>query len=74
MGVMQQPLESSPIVVDDVVFFGSDDRNIYALQATTGSLIKVLYTTEAMPCTSVPTVEKGVLYMEDTYDSFYAIE
>lgn len=67
-------VQSSPIVVDDVVFFGSNDQNIYALQATTGTLIKVLYTTEGIPMTSVPTVEKGVLYMEDSDHSFYAIE
>jgi len=53
-------VSSSPAVVDGVVYAGSADDNVYALDATTGSL-RWEYST-AKPVYSSPAAADGVIY------------
>ncbi|XES78587.1 MAG: PQQ-binding-like beta-propeller repeat protein [Candidatus Bathyarchaeia archaeon] len=53
-------IETSPVVVDGRVYFGSDDGSIYAVDAQDGTLIWD-FTTEG-PARSSPAVVNGVVY------------
>ena len=52
---------NSPVVADGIVYVGSDDYNVYALNATTGALIWT-YTT-GWSVYSCPAVAGGVVYV-----------
>jgi glucose dehydrogenase len=54
-------VESSPVVVDGIVYVGSDDGNVYALNAYSGALVWS-YNTWG-PVQSSPTVLDGVVYV-----------
>ncbi len=54
-------VETSPAVVDGVVFFGSDDGSVYAVNASSGGLIWN-YSTGG-PVQSSPAVVEGVVYI-----------
>jgi len=69
---MQTPVDSSgairqgqgkvkPAVANGVVYIGSDDNNVYALEAETGTLLWN-YTTDGVVRSS-PAVENGVVYI-----------
>src|SRR5580692_3426354 len=51
---------SSPAVANGVVYFGSWDRNLYALNASTGALLWRYNTGEV---SSSPAVANGVVYV-----------
>ena len=60
---------SSPTVVNDVVFFGSSDGNLYALKAQTGALLwKYNIGTDV----DSPAVANGVLYVGARDGNLYA--
>jgi outer membrane protein assembly factor BamB len=62
---------SSPAVANGTVYVGSDDSNIYALNATTGKLTWSFTTGDEV--ISCPAVVNGVVYV-GSYDSYvYAI-
>lgn len=65
------PVISSPVVADDVVYVGSEDNNLYALDAQTGQLQWSFATSGAV--NSTPLVTRGkVLFL--SYDGyFYAL-
>jgi outer membrane protein assembly factor BamB len=48
-------------VAKGVVYIGSDDRNVYALKATTGTKLWSYTTDNAVP--SSPAVANGVVYV-----------
>ena len=54
-------VKTSPAVVDGIVYFGSDDGYVYALNAANGSLIWK-YNTDG-PVQSSPAVVNGVVYI-----------
>ena len=54
-------LESSPAVVNGVMYFGSDDSNVYALNASTGAKLWSFTTVSAVE--SSPAVVNGVVYI-----------
>jgi glucose dehydrogenase len=59
-------VQSSPAVVDGVVYFGALDDNVYALKASTGE--KIWNHTVRLGVTSAPAVSEGVVYISsDTY-------
>jgi outer membrane protein assembly factor BamB len=62
-------LESSPAVVNGVVYVGSYDENVYAINAATGSKLWSFKTTDNV--NSSPTVVNGVVYVGSL--SFYAL-
>jgi glucose dehydrogenase len=70
--------ESSPAVVNGVVYIGSDDGNLYALNASTG--VKIWnYTTSFQQTymngnqvTSSPAVSQGIVYVGSVGGNIYA--
>jgi len=63
---------SSPAVVDDVIYVGSGDNNVYALNATTGRKVWN-YTTGNCVQWSSPAVVGGVVYVGSTDNKIYAL-
>lgn len=63
---------SSPVFDRGVIYFGSDDQNVYAVDAETGSLKWKFATQGAVP--STPAVDSGLVAVT-SYDGFaYAID
>ena len=59
-------IESSPAVANGVVYFGSNDLNVYALNATSGAKLWSYTTTDSVG--SSPAVVNGVVYVgSDTH-------
>jgi outer membrane protein assembly factor BamB len=63
---------SSPVADQGVVYFGSYDRNVYAVDAETG-VQKWKYSTLG-PVASTPAIANGVLYVMSYDGKFYAID
>lgn len=63
--------DSSPVVVGDSVFIGSNDGNLYALNKYTGQLIWSSNT--GSPIRSTPAVENGIIYVLPTNGNFLAL-
>ena len=63
---------SAPIVIDGVVYVGSNDNHLYALDAVTGSELWSFAT--AGPVVSVPTVIDGVVYVGSNDNHLYALD
>ena len=66
------PVHSSPAVVDGVVYFGSRDGNIYALDASTGEQLWA-YKTDSW-VESSPVIVGGVLYCGSNDANLYALD
>ena len=64
-------VSSSPAVVNGVVYFGSDDRQVYALNAATGEKIWN-FPTGALTESS-PAVVNGVVYIGANNNNLYAL-
>jgi len=65
-------VESSPVVVDDTIFVGSRDDNIYALDATDGSEQWRFETEGAVE--SSPTVADGTVFVVSGDKNVYALD
>ena len=63
---------SSPTVWDGKVYFGSGDGNVYALDATTGTLAWKFKTGDVVHAS--PAVADGLLYVGSWDSYFYAID
>jgi eukaryotic-like serine/threonine-protein kinase len=63
---------SSPVVDNGVVFVGSTDGNLYAIDARSGAQ-KWKYATKAR-VTSSPAIQGGVVYFGSYDSSFYALD
>ena len=64
-------MESSPAVVNGVVYVGSDDNKMYALNAATGTK-EWSYSTGGSVVSS-PAVVNGVVYFGSEDDYVYAL-
>jgi outer membrane protein assembly factor BamB len=62
---------SSPVISGSVVYFGSDDKKVYALDTSNGSL-KWSYTTGDL-VRSPPAVVSGVVYVGSDDNNVYAL-
>ena len=62
---------SSPVWQDNVVYFGGDDGNVYAVDATTGNQIWKHVTGGPVP--STPAVADGIVYVGSYDGKFYAL-
>ena len=62
---------SSPAVVNGVVYFGSDDGNVYALNASTGAKLWSYATGDGVD--SSPAVANGVVYVGSDDGNVYAL-
>ena len=65
-------IQSTPAVAEGMVYFGSHDDNVYALDAETGALIW-WYTTESNVWPS-PAVAGGIVYTGDYASNVYALD
>src|SRR5205807_2476278 len=65
------PIFPSPAVANGVVYVGSGDDKLYALDAVTGT-VKWSYTTGSEIGTSSPTVVNGVVYIGSYDHKLYA--
>ncbi len=65
------PVQSSPVVCDGVMYIGSDDGCVYALDASTGSNIWTYQT--GGPVKSSATIVDGVVYIGSDDYHLYAI-
>jgi len=66
---------SSPSVVDGVVYVGSQDRNLYALNATTGTVLWKYDTMERNDqVSSSPAVANGVVYIGGLKTKVHAVD
>ena len=63
--------ESSPAMANGVVYFGSDDFNVYALNASTGA--KLWSFTTGDQVVSSPAVANGVVYIGSEDHNLYAL-
>jgi eukaryotic-like serine/threonine-protein kinase len=62
---------SSPVFKNNVIYFGGDDGNIYAVDAATGHQIWKRTTNGPVPAS--PAVEDGTLYIGSYDGKFYAL-
>ncbi len=65
------PVYSSPAVANGVVYVGSDDNNVYALNAKTGARLWSFATGGSV--VSSPAVANGVVYVGSDDDNVYAL-
>jgi outer membrane protein assembly factor BamB len=66
---------SSPAVVDGTVYVGSQDRNLYALDAETGAVLWKYDTLERNdPVSSSPAVANGVVYIGGMKTKLHAVD
>ncbi|MGW3746993.1 beta-alanine-activating enzyme beta-propeller domain-containing protein [Streptomyces sp. NPDC005146] len=65
-------VQSSPTVVDGKVYIGGDDKNVYALDATTGARTWVFATGDTVR--STPAVVDGVVYVGSYDGNLYALD
>lgn len=63
---------SSPTYKDSSVYIGSDDGNLYCLEATSGTVIWKFHTGGIIRCK--PAVVDGVVYFESDDGNLYAID
>src|SRR6516165_170775 len=61
---------SSPVFKDNVIYFGGDDGNVYAVHAATGHQIWKRATNGPVPAT--PAVADGTVYIGSYDGKFYA--
>ncbi len=65
-------VESSPAVVNGIVYFGSTDTHLYAVDATTGALVWRFDPGDAI--VSSPTVSDGVVYLGTMGGGLFALD
>ena len=62
----------SPVIQGKVIYFGSDDGNVYAVDAESGQQIWKTTTRGPVPCT--PAVDHGTVYVGSYDGKFYALD
>ena len=62
----------SPVIEGKVIYFGSDDGNVYAVDAESGRQIWKTTTRGPVPCT--PAVDHGTVYVGSYDGKFYALD
>ena len=69
---MEDPVASSPTVVDGVLYFGSEDHRVYALDAATGDPLWSFETGDAV--WAAPTVTDNAVYFGSDDEYVYALD
>jgi outer membrane protein assembly factor BamB len=65
-------ISSSPIVVNGIVYVGSEDKKLYALDANTGQKLWDFTTNGGI--SSSPAVANGIVYVGSKDQKLYAVE
>ena len=63
---------SSPVMEANIIYFGSDDGNVYAVDAESGRQIWKTATRGPVPCT--PAIDHGIVYVGSYDGNFYALD
>jgi eukaryotic-like serine/threonine-protein kinase len=66
------PIQSSPSLAEDLIYFGSDDGALYVLNKDTGALVQRLPTASGLPVRTSPALWDGAVYFADTGGSLYS--
>jgi len=66
-------VQSSPAIVDGVLYVGSDDGHVYSLNASTGQMLWSYQTGAASDVRSSPAVSNGVVYVGADDGKLHAI-
>ena len=66
------PVKSSPAIVDDLVFVGSSDKNVYAINLNTGQPVWAYPTTDAVE--AAPCVIEGSVFVGSSDGFLYALD
>ena len=69
---IESSVTSSPTVADGVVYFGSYDQNLYAVDATSGNLLWKHKTSDAVY--STPAIANGFVYFGSNDTHLYAVD
>jgi len=69
---LESGIHSSPTVVDGIIYFGSQDRYLYAVDADTGTKLWEFGTNGFVE--SSPAVVDGVVYFGSNDSNFYALD
>jgi outer membrane protein assembly factor BamB len=72
IGYTGAALDSSPVISNGVVYIGSADKNLYAVNATTGALLWKNLTGGSIA--SSPAVSNGIVYFGSTDTNVYALD
>lgn len=64
-------IEGGAVIVDGIVYFGSYDQNLYAVELKSG---KQKWATKLGPIKAPPAIHKGRIYVGDVDGKFYALE
>lgn len=64
---------SSPVIADDVVYYGDDWGNLNGVGLATGKLVFQYTTDTARPIRSTPVVDRGVVYFGDWEGDVHAV-
>lgn len=62
----------SPVIYDNAIYFGSDDGNVYSVDAENGRQLWKTSTRGPVPCT--PAIVKGTVYVGSYDGKFYALD
>ena len=75
IGPYDNGVQSSPAVVNGVVYFGSDDGHVYALDASTGATLwsSAVATLGKDIMSSSPAVANGMVYIGSDDNNLYAL-
>ncbi len=65
-------IRSTPILADNIIYFGSDDGRLYAVDAASGKKLWDFLT--GGPISSTPAISNGIVYVGSEDGSLYAIK
>jgi eukaryotic-like serine/threonine-protein kinase len=66
------PIQSTPSIAEDLIYFGSDEGVLYVLNKETGALVRRLATASGLPIRTSPALWDGVVYFGDTGGTLYS--
>jgi len=65
--------DSSPVLVDSIIYINAMNRSAYAIHYTTGVTLWSRLIAEGYVITATPAYHDGKLFFADQYDSFYCL-
>ena len=67
-------MTSSPVIVNGIVYVGSRDHNLYAIDAATGALLWNFTDFDNNWVSSTPAVADGIVYIGGYRNKVYALD
>lgn len=66
------PIQSSPSIAEDLIYFGCDDGALYVLNKDTGQLVQRLASPSGLAVRTSPALWDGVVYFADVGGTLYS--